>query len=241
MTIYYAHSANKVGKKHDLKDHLSTVRTIIRGFLQNSHIADEASLAGLLHDFGKYGDLFQDRLKGEAQGIDHWSLGAWVALLEEFKAIAAALAIEGHHIGLQYLNRDYLKTLNPKQLTMNHPLQLRLSEDNIDVLKSRLTADGIRPQINHTLLGKELKSTVGSMLDVRMVFSALVGADFLDTEAHFNGTAEGKQYRLLGPDLQETHALEILLEHNYLGSNWRRRVEHIGAKGTIDQEGPLII
>ncbi len=27
----------------------------------------------------------------------------------------------------------------------------------------------------------------------------------------------------------------------YLGSNWKRRVEHIGAKEGIDQEGPLII
>jgi len=31
------------------------------------------------------------------------------------------------------------------------------------------------------------------------------------------------------------------LRFYYLGSNWRRRVEHIGAKKTIDQEGPLII
>ncbi len=31
------------------------------------------------------------------------------------------------------------------------------------------------------------------------------------------------------------------LRFYYLGSNWRRRVEHIGAKGTIDQEGPLIV
>ena len=27
----------------------------------------------------------------------------------------------------------------------------------------------------------------------------------------------------------------------FLGSNWRRRVEHIGAKAAIDQEGPLIV
>ena len=26
-----------------------------------------------------------------------------------------------------------------------------------------------------------------------------------------------------------------------LGSNWKRRVEHIGAKETVDQEGPLIV
>lgn len=27
----------------------------------------------------------------------------------------------------------------------------------------------------------------------------------------------------------------------FLGSNWRRRVEHVGAKAAIDQEGPLIV
>jgi CRISPR-associated protein Cas2 len=30
------------------------------------------------------------------------------------------------------------------------------------------------------------------------------------------------------------------LRFYYLGSNWRRRVEHVGAKKTVDQEGPLI-
>ncbi len=31
------------------------------------------------------------------------------------------------------------------------------------------------------------------------------------------------------------------LRFYFLGSNWRRRVEHIGAKKSIDIEGPLII
>jgi CRISPR-associated protein Cas2 len=31
------------------------------------------------------------------------------------------------------------------------------------------------------------------------------------------------------------------LRFYYLGSNWKRRVEHVGAKAGIDQEGPLII
>ena len=30
------------------------------------------------------------------------------------------------------------------------------------------------------------------------------------------------------------------LRFYYLGSNWRRRVEHVGAKPSIDQEGPLV-
>jgi hypothetical protein len=36
--------------------------------------------AGLLHDLGKYGDLFQRRLQGTEKGLDHWTLGSWAAL-----------------------------------------------------------------------------------------------------------------------------------------------------------------
>lgn len=31
------------------------------------------------------------------------------------------------------------------------------------------------------------------------------------------------------------------LRFYYLGSNWHHRVEHVGAKASIDQEGPLIV
>lgn len=34
---------------------------------------------------------------------------------------------------------------------------------------------------------------------------------------------------------------EDSLRFYYLGSNWRRRVEHHGAKGATDLEGPLIV
>jgi CRISPR-associated protein Cas2 len=43
--------------------------------------------------------------------------------------------------------------------------------------------------------------------------------------------------RLIDEIEQETDSLRFY----YLGSNWRRKVEHVGAKKTIDQEGPLII
>ena len=31
------------------------------------------------------------------------------------------------------------------------------------------------------------------------------------------------------------------LRFYFLGANWKRRVEHIGAKKAIDQEGPLVV
>jgi CRISPR-associated protein Cas2 len=33
---------------------------------------------------------------------------------------------------------------------------------------------------------------------------------------------------------------EDSLRFYFLGSNWKRRIEHVGAKQTFDQEGPLI-
>lgn len=95
--VYFAHSKNKAGQRHLLAEHLRSVSELAGGFAEASGHAEEARLAGLLHDLGKYGDLFQRRLEGKEHGLDHWSMGAWLAL-SQHKAVAAALAIQGHHI-----------------------------------------------------------------------------------------------------------------------------------------------
>lgn len=41
--------------------------------------------------------------------------------------------------------------------------------------------------------------------------------------------------------LDEINPGEDSLRFYFLGSNWRNRVEHVGAKSGIDQEGPLIL
>jgi CRISPR-associated protein Cas2 len=41
--------------------------------------------------------------------------------------------------------------------------------------------------------------------------------------------------------IREINPEEDSLRFYFLGSNWRRRVEHVGAKKAIDPEGPLII
>ncbi|MBF0564369.1 MAG: HD domain-containing protein [Nitrospirae bacterium] len=71
MIGYMAHSANKSGNWHRLSEHIRNVARIAGEFASMTRLADEAYLAGIMHDFGKYGDAFQSRLIGEEKGIDH--------------------------------------------------------------------------------------------------------------------------------------------------------------------------
>lgn len=41
--------------------------------------------------------------------------------------------------------------------------------------------------------------------------------------------------------LKEINPEKDSLRFYFLGSNWKNRVEHIGAKETVEQDGPLII
>jgi len=216
---FYAHSENKESKQwHPLKIHLESVSRLAGENLAGWQGEEEAKLAGLLHDLGKYGDKFQQRLHGVGSGLDHWSQGAFLAI-KKGGAIASALVIQGHHIGLQCLNKEDLKRLKSEKLQDNHPQNLVLSETNFDLLEQRFNEDGLFIQEPKTHLFKGFpQGKVDNMLDVRRLYSALVDADFVDTEAHFKGDKQGnKVYRQRGLKLNENRlaqkALDSLLTH----------------------------
>lgn len=211
-TTYFAHSANTTGEWHRLSAHLESVAGLARGFAHMTPWADEAHLAGLLHDLGKYADRFQARLHGKDSGLDHWSQGAWLALLKH-RAKAAALAIQGHHVGLRRGDAPALKRLNPSTLQPRTPDGLELSDPDPDKLERRALVDGLIFSTPATMvlpLSNEISRPVAAMLDVRLLFSCLVDADFLDTDAHFKGDTEGKHYRNAGPELDASLALAAL-------------------------------
>ncbi|HQR53073.1 MAG TPA: CRISPR-associated endonuclease Cas3'', partial [Burkholderiales bacterium] len=185
---------------------------LAEAFAEGLHWSEEAWLAGLLHDLGKYGDRFQARLRGQDSGLDHWSQGAWLAL-SEHRSVAAALAIQGHHVGLQRGDVHSLRQLAPQALTQHHPFRLELSDPDLPRLKRRAGADGLAwntPASTALRVQAGFSEAVAAMLDVRMLFSCLVDADFLDTEAHFEGDGQGKRYRSEGPPLDANAALSAL-------------------------------
>jgi CRISPR-associated endonuclease/helicase Cas3 len=211
-----AHSPSPSGRQDRLAEHLTSVAELAAEFASVFDAGQEARAAGLSHDFGKYGPPFVERLKGKASKVDHWSTGAWVALqLLKKEGIAAALAIQGHHIGLQQASASALRELDPRWLAKNHPLGLRLSDPDVEALMSEFASDGFKmPTLERSIYEWSPRRNLGDMLDVRMLFSALVDADFLETEAHFQAlTPDAKNYRQRGPSLEPSRALATLLTH----------------------------
>ncbi len=204
----FAHSENRYDVKHTLRQHLSHVASLTESYLINGTGHSEGKLAGLLHDLGKYSDLFQRRLEGKESGLDHWTAGAWVAMAK-CQSLAAAFAVYGHHVGLPSFQE--LKCISKLvEFEESHPYGLRLSDSDCEHLMARFTEDGltVNKPANPIFISNAL--SLGDMLDQRRIFSALTDADFLDTEAHFNGDENGKVYRDPGPALQADKALEIL-------------------------------
>lgn len=214
--IYWAHSAPSGNLPpqgwHALKNHLASVGEMAHTFADRTLWKEEARLAGLLHDLGKYGDRFQARLHGHDQGLDHWSQGAWLALTEH-RAIAAALSIQGHHVGLQRADLPSLRQSDPAILVENHPFGLDLSDPDVVRLRQRADLDGLKFFTPPAFAVTSMTKAVGTMLDIRLLFSCLVDADFLDTENHFIRNEPGKHLREPGPQLDTPTALNALNQH----------------------------
>ncbi len=216
---WLSHTQSKSGRIGLLHEHLESVATTASAFAAKFGASDEARVAGLFHDLGKYSALFQKRLKGEVSGLDHWSIGAWAALTTyQSSAIAAVLAIQGHHIGLQNAQKGSLASLQPQRLKAGHPMGLRIPEEKEESLLDRLRGEVSRiPDSIATPLVRFhdfYAAPAQAMFSTRMLFSALVDADFIETEGHFQAdTADEKRYRERGAQLNPEQSLADLLTH----------------------------
>lgn len=177
-----AHTKNPQGKRQDLEEHLRNVADAAERYCASFGGAVIGRLAGLLHDIGKYDPAFQQYLLNAEQnpakgmrGPDHKGAGTVLAQTVETGGLLAFL-VNGHHGGLAA--RSDLKTTIRERMT-NKPVQDAIA-----------TAKRIIPELQafpHDLIPPHICSNLEREFFVRMVFSALVDADFLDTEQHFNG------------------------------------------------------
>ncbi len=176
MRNFWAHTCNEEGRPHLLRDHLRGVGKRARQFAEAAHpdLARGAEWAGLLHDLGKYRAEFQEYLRGNRHSshkTHHAVYGAKLAFAR--RKFALAFAIAAHHAGLH--DAEQLRELLGDaryDFSCLDELQ-RLFESEVGKLE--LDFNG----------GDFSGDKLGAEFFTRMVFSALVDADFLDTEAHY--------------------------------------------------------
>jgi len=208
---FLAHSPNDdgAGVAELLSEHLRRVADRAARFAASFGADQQARAAGILHDLGKYADQFQRRLHDPRErGRDHWTVGALAALTSRDLGLFPALAIAGHHAGLGLLLnapdlcREMLDALK------NH--RDKFTSTDRELLLRRFAADGCElPGVNRGLALTD--RFAADMLDVRMLYSALVDADFLETEAHFDGDAQTPHRpRCDGPVLDLDQAIAAL-------------------------------
>ncbi|MBQ4312835.1 MAG: CRISPR-associated endonuclease Cas3'', partial [Clostridia bacterium] len=186
--IYYAKSERSDGSKPTVTEHLDAVSRWAAKYGEDAGVSEQARIAGLMHDFGKYSDAFQGVLCGLHQNVDHASCGA-TALLKiwnkETNAYRAAIeAVNGHHAGLaslgsisELLSHSFKGT---RQITINGGRTPALS----GVAEYQQAMNCFRadhPEERFVLPRWTLPENAGNietMLYTRMVFSCLVDADY---------------------------------------------------------------
>lgn len=174
-----------------MTDHAEGTGELAARFAGPLGLTDLARWAGLIHDCGKCAPQWQTRLLRAEQhhtrvGLDHKSVGARVARDAGHEQVA--LAVAGHHGGLSSpIDMRSLLTENGDQA------DLARTADAIDRLRSLLPEAFTRIPSPPD----PLDDSYAEDFRVRFLYSCLVDADALDTQAHFQGWASPR----LGPPL----------------------------------------
>ena len=174
---YYAHISEDGARRQTVAEHLEGTASLCRDFAAAFDAEEYGQLVGLTHDMGKCTEGFQNRLLHNGPKVDHATAGAMLCdRLNPF----AAVCVAGHHTGLPDMgNRKVDRSSDStfcgkiKRGTERHYLE-QCGESGVEL-----------PPLSGSI--PAIKSNLQASFWTRMLYSCLVDADFLDTEAFMNG------------------------------------------------------
>lgn len=174
---YIAHIREEDNHEQLILNHLNNTAKLSALFAKEFGNEEYAYLCGLVHDLGKYSLAFQNRIRRNTQKCDHSTAGA----REIFKSAPfgkmLAYCVAGHHSGLQNIGSKF-------DVGGEGTLYGRLSSENsiepYEAYKNEISEEfkiTKPPKINPLC-----KAGFSYSFFIRMLYSCLVDADFLDTE-----------------------------------------------------------
>lgn len=215
MKMTYVAHISEDGREQSIAEHLRNVSATAGKFAEPFGAGKYAEMIGLAHDIGKYSDKFQRRIRGENIRTDHSTAGAQEII--KYCKLHAAYCIAGHHAGLPDCGGEFDP---PSSGTLCGRLNKKAEEYGIFADEITLhTADFTCP----TVLGRG-----GFTLSfwIRMLFSCLVDADYLDTETFMRGSPAGR-----GAGAEPKELLDIFEKH--IENKWDTEREINKVRGQI--------
>jgi CRISPR-associated endonuclease/helicase Cas3 len=180
------HTRNELGARQDLVDHLQGVAYRAAEFADAFGAAEVGRWLGLYHDVGKFDPDFQRYLlrceehpELTGHGPDHKAAGAQLA--RDHLGTPFSLIIQGHHGGLRS-PAEWNRWLTERGASTAPVDAIGLAKAAIPDL---IPGSAVRLPGHIEVADQPLQVEVF----VRLLFSALVDADSLDTEAHYDRDA----------------------------------------------------
>ena len=185
------------GTFQPLKEHIENVGERAAQFAAAFGAEEHGREAGLLHDIGKYSSKGQKRQRDpeHTAKVDHSSAGAQEAFRR--KDPMAAFAVAGHHGGLPDFGSRGDTDGGTLCSRLNKPLT---GGDDPSAWKQEIVLPSSIPMPSWAVNCQEGRVQA---LYTRMLFSCLVDADFLDTEAALQGRQPRGGYASLEELLQK--------------------------------------
>lgn len=180
--LFYAHISED-GRKQTVLQHLEGTAGLASEFAKVFGEEQMGQLLGLAHDIGKYTVGFQNRLNGGPK-VDHSSAGAFE--VRKQKQFQASFCISGHHGGIPNVGG---RGDTDEQSTWCGRMA-RVQAGGVENYAGFLKEVNL-PQIPARQISG--KNIAAECFFIRMLFSCLVDADYLDTERFMDGMDNGQK------------------------------------------------
>ena len=200
---FLAHISEDGTRTQTVKEHLQGTAELCTKFAAVFDAEQAGYYTGMLHDIGKYSTAFQHRLLG-GKKVDHSTAGAKEALNQN--QFCTAFAVAGHHRGLPD-GGSRVDTASDSTLFG----RVKKDVEPYGEWKQEVKLPA-PPPMPAARSGYELA------FYTRMLYSCLVDADYLDTEAFMNGAPLPRG---------EHESMEVLLQKlkHYIEPWWNPKTE----------------